>query len=217
MTNKELLYAVSTVWVVITGVLVIFMQAGFAFLEAGLTRMKNVGHIAAKNVLIFAIASIVYYLVGFGLAFGDGGDGLVGGSGFLPSINELLSIGQAPFSWFSDIPGAAGYLFEVAFAGVSLAIVWGAMAERTKLWVYFAFGVVFTLISRSCRTGSGRLTAGSSSAACRTSPARRWSTTRARLRVLPARSCSGRGSGSSGRARSRTQSRVTIWRTRRSV
>ena len=146
MSNKELLYAVSTVWVVITGVLVIFMQAGFAFLEAGLTRMKNVGHIAAKNVLILAIASIVYYVVGFGLAFGDGGNGLVGGSGFLPSVSDLLSIGQAPFSWFGEIPGAAGYLFEVAFAGVSLAIVWGAMAERTKLWVYFAFGVVFTLI-----------------------------------------------------------------------
>ena len=146
MTNKELLYAASTIWVVITGVLVIFMQAGFAFLEAGLTRMKNVGHIAAKNVLIFAIASVVYYIVGFGLAFGDGGDGFVGGSGFLPSVSDLLSIGQAPFSWFSEIPGAAGYLFEVAFAGVSLAIVWGAMAERTKLWVYFVFGVIFTLI-----------------------------------------------------------------------
>ena len=146
MTNKELLYAASTIWVVITGVLVIFMQAGFAFLEAGLTRMKNVGHIAAKNVLIFAIACVVYYFVGFGIAFGDGGNSLVGGSGFVPSIDELLSIGKAPFSWFSDIPGAAGYLFEVAFAGVSLAIVWGAMAERTKLWVYFAFGVVFTLI-----------------------------------------------------------------------
>ena len=53
---------------------------------------------------------------------------------------------QAPFSWFGAIPGAAGYLFEVVFAGVSLAIVWGAMAERTKLWVYFVFGVVFTLI-----------------------------------------------------------------------
>jgi ammonium transporter, Amt family len=146
MTNKELLYAASTIWVVITGVLVIFMQAGFAFLEAGLTRMKNVGHIAAKNVLIFAIASIVYYVVGFGLAFGDGGGGFVGGSGFLPSVSDLLSIGQAPFSWFSEIPGAAGYLFEVAFAGVSLAIVWGAMAERTRLWVYFVFGVIFTLI-----------------------------------------------------------------------
>jgi Amt family ammonium transporter len=122
------------------------MQAGFAFLEAGLTRMKNVGHIAAKNVLIFALASIVYYLVGFGIAFGDGGNGLIGGSGFAPSVDDLVTVGKEPFSWFSSIPGAAGYLFEVVFCAVSLAIVWGAMAERTKLWVYFAFGVVFTLI-----------------------------------------------------------------------
>jgi ammonium transporter, Amt family len=134
------------VWVVVAAVLVMFMQAGFAFLEAGLTRMKNVGHIAAKNVLIFALASVVYYLVGFGLAFGDGGNGLVGGSGFVPSIDELLAIGAAPFSWFASIPGAAGYLFEVVFCAVSLAIVWGAMAERTRLWVYLVFGVVFTLI-----------------------------------------------------------------------
>ena len=81
-----------------------FMQAGFAFLEAGLTRMKNVGHVAAKNVLIFALASIVYYLVGFGIAFGDGGNGLVGGSGFAPSVDSLLAVGQAPFSWFSVDP-----------------------------------------------------------------------------------------------------------------
>src|SRR5262249_48107519 len=121
MTNQQLLFAASTIWVVVTAVLVIFMQAGFAFLEAGLTRMKNVGHVAAKNVLIFAIACVVYYLVGFGLAFGDSGGGFIGTSGFVPSIDELLAIGQAPFSWFTDIPGAAGYLFEVAFAGVSLA------------------------------------------------------------------------------------------------
>jgi ammonium transporter, Amt family len=146
MSNKELLFAASTLWVVVAAVLVMFMQAGFAFLEAGLTRMKNVGHVAAKNVLIFALASIVYYLVGYGMAFGDGGNGFVGGSGFAPSTEELLQIGKAPFSWFAEIPAAAGYLFEVVFAGVSLAIVWGAMAERTKLWVYFAFGVAFTLI-----------------------------------------------------------------------
>src|SRR5689334_9594818 len=146
MSVKDLLYAASTIWVVIAAFLVMFMQAGFAFLEAGLTRMKNVGHIAAKNVLIFALASIVYYFVGFGMAFGDGGNGLVGGSGFIPSVNSLLAVGQAPFSWFGEIPGAAGYMFEVVFCAVSLAIVWGAMAERTKLWVYFAFGVVFTLI-----------------------------------------------------------------------
>ena len=55
--NSDLLIAASTIWVVITAVLVMFMQAGFAFLEAGLTRMKNAGHIAGKNVLIFALCS----------------------------------------------------------------------------------------------------------------------------------------------------------------
>jgi ammonium transporter, Amt family len=146
MTTDELVIAASTVWVIVAAVLVMFMQAGFAFLEAGLTRMKNVGHVAAKNVLIFAICSVVYYLVGYGIAFGDGGNGLLGGSGFFPGVDTLLAVGTAPFSWFGSIPGGAGYLFQVVFAGVSLAIVWGAMAERTKLWVYFAFGVVFTLI-----------------------------------------------------------------------
>jgi Amt family ammonium transporter len=146
VSNKDLVIAASTVWVVVAAVFVMFMQAGFAFLEAGLTRMKNAGHIAAKNVLLFGIASIVYYVVGYGIAFGDDGNGLVGGSGFFPSVDALLAIGEAPFSWFGTIPAGAGYLFQVAFAGVSLAIVWGAMAERTKLWVYFAFGVVFTLI-----------------------------------------------------------------------
>jgi Amt family ammonium transporter len=146
MKSADLAIAASTIWVVLAAILVMFMQAGFAFLEAGLTRMKNVGHVAAKNVLIFALASIVYYLVGFGLAFGDGGNGLFGGSGFVPSVDELLTVGEAPFSWFSAIPGAAGYLFEVVFCAVSLAIVWGAMAERTRLWVYFAFGIFFTLL-----------------------------------------------------------------------
>jgi ammonium transporter, Amt family len=146
MKSADLAIAASTIWVVLAAILVMFMQAGFAFLEAGLTRMKNVGHVAAKNVLIFALASIVYYLVGFGLAFGDGGNGLFGGSGFVPSVDELLAVGEAPFSWFSSIPGAAGYLFEVVFCAVSLAIVWGAMAERTRLWVYFAFGIFFTLL-----------------------------------------------------------------------
>ncbi|MBD0349311.1 MAG: ammonium transporter [Thermoleophilia bacterium] len=123
-----------------------FMQAGFAFLEAGLCRMKNVGHIAAKNVLVLGIASIVYYLVGYGIAFGDGGNGLIGGSGFAPSVEDLLAVGSAPFAWFSTVPAAAGYLFQVVFAAVALAIVWGAMAERTRLWVYFAFGAAFTLV-----------------------------------------------------------------------
>jgi Amt family ammonium transporter len=146
MKTADLVIAASTVWVIVAAVLVMFMQAGFSFLEAGLTRMKNAGHIAAKNVLVLGIASLVYYLVGYGIAFGDGGNGLFGGSGFAPSVDTLLAVGAEPFSWFGTIPAGAAYLFQVVFAAVSLAIVWGAMAERTKLWVYFAFGVVFTLI-----------------------------------------------------------------------
>src|SRR6185312_808531 len=145
MSSKELLIAANTIWVVLAAILVMFMQAGFAFLEAGLTRMKNAAHIAGKNVLIFGICSLVYWAVGFGIAFGDG-NGAIGMHGFAPSVDSLLSVGQAPYSFFSTIPGASAYLFEVVFAGVSLAIVWGAMAERAKLWVYFVFGVAFTLI-----------------------------------------------------------------------
>ena len=145
MTHHQLLIAANTLWVVVAAVLVMFMQAGFAFLEAGLTRMKNAAHIAGKNVLIFGLASLVYWLVGFGLAFGDG-NGVLGTHGFAPSIGALLAVGKAPYTAFVGIPGAAGWLFEVVFAGVSLAIVWGAMAERAKLWVYFAFGAIFTVV-----------------------------------------------------------------------
>src|SRR3954449_1448279 len=145
MSNSQLLIAANTIWVVVAAVLVMFMQAGFAFLEAGLTRMKNAAHIAGKNVLIFGVCSLVYWAVGFGIAFGDG-NRWIGTSGFAPSVDSLLSVGTAPYSFFTTIPGAAGYFFEVVFAGVSLAIVWGAMAERAKLWVYFVFGAAFTVI-----------------------------------------------------------------------
>ena len=140
MKNSDLLIAANTLWVVVAAVLVMFMQAGFAFLEAGLTRMKNAAHIAGKNVLIFAVCSLVYWAVGFGIAFGDGGS-LIGTHGFVPSVDSMLAIGKAPYSFFTTIPAAGGYMFEVVFAGVSLAIVWGAMAERAKLWVYFVFSV----------------------------------------------------------------------------
>src|SRR6266566_3105592 len=145
MTNTQLFIAANTIWVVVAAILVMFMQAGFAFLEAGLTRMKNAAHIAGKNVLIFGVCSLVYWAVGFGIAFGQG-NGLFGTEGFVPSVDALLSVGKAPYAFFTGIPGAAGYLFEVVFAGVSLAIVWGAMAERAKLWVYFVFGALFTVI-----------------------------------------------------------------------
>src|SRR5258707_9117355 len=106
MATKDLLIAVNTTWVVVAAILVMFMQAGFAFLEAGLTRMKNAAHIAGKNVLIFPVCSIVYWAVGFGISFGDR-NAIVGTSGFFPSSDQLLAIGQAPSSFFTAIPAAS--------------------------------------------------------------------------------------------------------------
>ena len=90
MKTADVVIAANTVWVVVTAVLVMFMQAGFAFLEAGLTRMKNAGHIAGKNVLVFGLCSVIYWAVGFGIAFGDGG-WFSGNAGFFPSVNELIA------------------------------------------------------------------------------------------------------------------------------
>ena len=98
MSNKDLAIAASTIWVVVAAILVMFMQAGFAFLEAGLTRMKNAAHIAGKNVLIFGVCSLVYWFVGFGIAFGDGNQ-VIGTSGFAPSVdgkNPLVPISELP-------------------------------------------------------------------------------------------------------------------------
>ena len=212
MPNKDLLIAANTIWVVLAAILVMFMQAGFAFLEAGLTRMKNAAHIAGKNILIFAVCSLVYYAVGFGIAFGDG-NSFIGTSGFFPSSNELLAIGQAPYSFFTGIPAASGYLFEVVFAGVSLAIVWGAMAERAKLWVYPAFGVVFTLIYSVTSHWIWQPAVGFSARACRTLPAPRSCITKEHSPHSPARSCSGHGSGSSVVTDVRTRFRGTTCRT----
>src|SRR3954469_7117567 len=114
MSNSQLLIAANTLWVVVAAVLVMFMQAGFAFLEAGLTRMKNAAHIAGKNVLIFGICSLVYWAVGFAIAFG-GGNGVIALHGFFPSVDAMLAVGKAPFAFFGTIPGASAYLFEVVF------------------------------------------------------------------------------------------------------
>src|SRR6266566_3601713 len=113
ITNHDLLIAASTIWVVVTAVLVMFMQAGFAFLEAGLTRMKNAGHIAGKNVLIFGICSIVYWAIGFALAFGDG-NSIIGTDGFFPSVTSMLSVGAKLWDYF-----VFGVYFTVVYSIVS--------------------------------------------------------------------------------------------------
>ncbi|WP_404828947.1 ammonium transporter [Effusibacillus dendaii] len=141
-TVTDAIHAVDAMWVIVAGVLVFFMQAGFALLEAGATRMKNAGHIAGKNILSFAIATLVFWAVGFAITFGAG-NSIIGTSGwFLNVAEDQVKDVFSSLAW-TDTPLAAKFLFQLVFAGVSLAIFWGGIAERAKLIVYFVFGALF--------------------------------------------------------------------------
>jgi Amt family ammonium transporter len=129
----------NTTWVLVAAVLVMFMQAGFAFLEIGFSRGKNVGMGIAKIVVNFSIASIVWWAAGFAFAFGGAG-WLLGDSGFFFSFGHDLA-GEA-------ISGgtAAFMLFQFMFCAVSLAIVWGTTLERIRFAAYVVYALVFAAV-----------------------------------------------------------------------
>src|SRR5690242_10078892 len=134
-----------TVWVVVAAVLVMFMQAGFAMLEVGFSRMKNVGTVVAKVITNFGVASMAYWAVGFALAFGAAATWLfpiIGGTGFFPTFSPGSSL-NLPAMAGSTAPASAKFMFQFVFCAVSLAIVWGTMIERTKFIVYILFGIPF--------------------------------------------------------------------------
>jgi Amt family ammonium transporter len=138
--------AADTVWVVVAALLVLFMQAGFAMLEVGFTRMKNVGTVVAKVIVNLGMSSIIYWLVGFALAFGAASGPLgsiIGGSGFAPTFLPGSSLDLPALNAASTVPAAAKFFFEFVFCAVSLAIVWGTMLERTKFIVYILFAIPF--------------------------------------------------------------------------
>ena len=141
-TTAELSLAMDTMWVIVAAVLVIFMQAGFAMLEVGFSRMKNVGSVVAKILVNLAIAALLFWAVGFAITFGTG-NAIMGTQGWFLAVPEgQVNAVYAGLSW-TQVPLSAKFLFQVAFCAVSLAIVWGTMLERTKFAVYVIFAVIF--------------------------------------------------------------------------
>ncbi|MDQ3912074.1 MAG: ammonium transporter [Actinomycetota bacterium] len=140
-TPEDVAVAVDTVWVIVAALLVLFMQAGFAMLEVGFSRMKNVGSVVAKILAMMGIGLVAYWAVGFAISFSDGGglNSVIGSQGFFLTGSDEAYAG---LSW-TAVPISAKFLFQVAFALVSLAIVWGTMLERTKFAVYCIFALVF--------------------------------------------------------------------------
>jgi Amt family ammonium transporter len=138
--------AADTVWVVVAACFVLFMQAGFAMLEVGFARMKNVGTVVAKIVVNLSISSVMYWLCGFALAFGAASGflgNILGATGFAPTFHPG-SVINLPAIATSTAPAAAKWFFEFVFCAVSLAIVWGTMLERTKFIVYILFAIPFS-------------------------------------------------------------------------
>ena len=132
--------AINTLWVTIAAVLVLLMLAGLLCLEAGMSRMKNVGTLVPKALISMAVAGLAYYAVGFAFAFGNGD--ILGSTGFL-----LRDYGDPQEAFgimgLSDALIESKWLFQFAFCAVCLAIAWGSTLERIKFHAHAIFALVF--------------------------------------------------------------------------
>jgi len=150
-TLADLAAAIDTGWLMLAATLVLFMQAGFGMVEAGFVRSKNVVNILMKNLLDAGIGGLLYWAVGFGLAYGVSG----GGAGsFFGNGNFFLTS-------FSDYPT---WFFQFAFAATAATIVSGAMAERTKFGAYLIYtagisAIIYPIVTHWVWDGAGWLTA----------------------------------------------------------
>ena len=126
--------ALDTIWTLLGAALVFFMQAGFAMVETGFTRAKNAGNIIMKNLIDFAIGTVVFWFIGFGLMFG-GDSPLVGGL-------DLFIRGD----YSSSIPTFAFVIFQTVFCATAATIVSGAMAERTKFPSYCLYSLIISAV-----------------------------------------------------------------------
>ncbi|MCG9695789.1 ammonium transporter [Shewanella sp. Isolate11] len=136
-TVTELRFALDTFYFLISGALVMWMAAGFAMLEAGLVRSKNTTEILTKNVCLYAIACIMYLIVGYNIMYVDNVE-----AGWLPSLGSLIGsqAGDADHALESD------FFFQVVFVATAMSIVSGAVAERMKLWAFLVFSVFMTAV-----------------------------------------------------------------------
>jgi ammonium transporter, Amt family len=144
---------VNTTWVIVAGSLVMFMQAGFAFLEIGFSRAKNAGTVVAKILTNFSIAAIAWWAVGFMFAFSGPAGSFIGheGGAFFTHLGPYLSVANGittyhphfPVMDLSNATIESKWFFQFVFCAVSLAIVWGTTLERIKFGVYIIYSLVF--------------------------------------------------------------------------
>lgn len=124
---------IDTIWVLVATALVMLMQAGFALVEIGLTRAKNSINILMKNFVDFSTGSLIFWVFGFAIMFGEDVGGFIGMGDLMSNSNEV-----------DGIPFKASLIFQTVFAATAATIVSGAIAERTKFSAYLIFSVIIT-------------------------------------------------------------------------
>lgn len=143
LTADAVQATLDNVWVLVAAVLVIFMQAGFALVEAGLTRAKNVGNIMLKNLIDFCMGGLLFFATGYAIAYGgsmEGFKGVFGAGG-----DEFLLAGDNVFT-YGTLDPFVFWVFQVAFAATTATIVSGSMAERTKFKSYVIYSAVISAV-----------------------------------------------------------------------
>jgi len=137
-----------TMWVMVAGMLVFFMNAGFCMLETGFCRQKNAVNVLSKNLIVFALSTIAFWAIGFTLMFSDGNNffGTSGGF-FLAGADNSPATGEAYKGIFSSlswtgVPLNAKFFFQLVFAGTAATIVSGAVAERIKFGSFLIFSLL---------------------------------------------------------------------------
>ena len=133
-----------SLWLIVASSLIFFMNAGFAMLESGFCQARNSTNVLAKNLIVFCIATLAFWMLGFGVMFGNG-NSWIGQSGFFfqafeppfqDGFSDRFSVLQV---LYPDQPGILVFLLQLMFAGTSATIISGAMAERVKFWAFFCF------------------------------------------------------------------------------
>jgi len=140
----ELQYAIDTFYFLVMGALVMWMAAGFAMLESGLVRAKNTTEILTKNIMLYAVACIMYLICGYHVMY-DGGYFLAGIAGGETLVEDALKASaENGFGGDSVYAGASDFFFQVVFVATAMSVVSGAVAERMKLWAFALFAIVMT-------------------------------------------------------------------------
>jgi Amt family ammonium transporter len=142
-----------TLWVLVTAFLVFWMNAGFALVESGMCRAKNAVNILSKNFIVFAVSSLAFYFVGWGIMFGDG-NGFMGLKGlfFVSGADNSPATGSAysgvynAINW-TGVPLSAKFFFQLVFAGTAATIVSGCVAERIKYVSFIVFSALLVGIA----------------------------------------------------------------------